>query len=135
MCVLHLYVLLVVDILLLVSFFSYNTVFDDAFPHARMLFYFCVIVFVVSVKMLIQCVSFPRIFNKSDFIPPADLFSHKTMFFSSTPVIFENPWLIVLTMHCCFASFIISSYCSNDVLWFIFTCAVNLMEISSFNLT
>ena len=42
-----------------------------------MLFSFCIILFIVSVKMLIQCMSFPRIFNKSGFIPSgrADFFS------------------------------------------------------------
>ena len=73
---LHLLVLLVVDLLLLVYFFGTNTVFD-VFQDPGMLFSFCIILFIVSVKMLIQCVSFPRIFNKSGFIPsgPADLFS------------------------------------------------------------
>ena len=57
--------------------------------------------------------------------------------FSSLPVMFENILLIVLTIHCCFASFIISSYCSRVVLWlsFVFTCAVELLEVSLFILT
>ena len=42
-----------------------------------MLFYFRIILFIEPVKILIQCVSFPRIFNKSGFIPsgPADFLS------------------------------------------------------------
>ena len=50
---------------------------------------------------------------------------------------FENLLLIVLTIHCCFASFIIHAYCSRVVLWlsFVFTCAVKLLEVSSFILT
>ena len=35
--------------------------------------------------------------------------------FSSSPVIFENRLMIVLTIHCCFVSFIISSDCSKVV--------------------
>ena len=43
---------------------------------AGMLFSFCIILFNKSVKILIQCVSFPRFFKKSGFIPsgPADFF-------------------------------------------------------------
>ena len=42
-----------------------------------MLFSFCVILFIVSDKIVLQCVLFPMIFNQSGFIPsgPADLFS------------------------------------------------------------
>ena len=80
MCTLHLLVLLVVD-LLQFFFFCINTVFDE-YQDAGMLFYFCIILFIESVKILIQCVSFPRIFNKSGFIPsgPADLFSFIFLF-------------------------------------------------------
>ena len=48
------------------------TVYQDA----GMLFSFCIILFIESVKILIQCVSFPMVFNKSGFIPsgPADFF-------------------------------------------------------------
>ena len=57
--------------------------------------------------------------------------------FTSSPEMFENLLLIVLTIHCCFASFIISSYCSRVVLWhsFVFTCVVKLLDVSSFILT
>ena len=74
MCTLHLLVLLVIDLLLFS--FVINTVFD-VYQDAGMLFSFCIILFIESVNILIQCVSFPRIFNKCDFIPsgPADLFS------------------------------------------------------------
>ena len=52
-----------------------NTVFE-AYHDAGM-FSFRIILLIESVKILIQCVSFPRIFNKSGFIPsgPADFFS------------------------------------------------------------
>ena len=66
-----------------VGFFwgSINTVFE-VYHDAGMLF-FCIILFIESVKILIQCVSFPRIFNKSGFIPscPADLVSFIFFFF------------------------------------------------------
>ena len=57
--------------------------------------------------------------------------------FTSSPVIFEIILLIVFTIHCCFAYFIISSYCTKVVLWFIFifTCAVNFLDVSSCILT
>ena len=60
------------------------------------------------------------------------LFYHQTMI--SPLHLFENILLIVLTIHCCFASFIISSYCSRVVLWhsFVFTCAEKLLDVSSF---
>ena len=53
-----------------------NTVFE-AYQDAGMLFSFRIILFIESVKILIQCVSFSRIFHKSGFIPsgPADFFS------------------------------------------------------------
>ena len=75
-------VLLVVDILLLVSFFCINTVFE-VYQDAGMLFSFCIILFIELVKILIQCVSFPRIFNKSGFIP-----SGSTDFFSCIFLLF-----------------------------------------------
>ena len=74
--------LLVVYLLLLVSLFlATNTVFN-VFQDASMLFSFCIILFNVSVKMLIQCMPFPRMFNKSGFIPsgPADLYSFIFLF-------------------------------------------------------
>ena len=75
MCILHLLVLLVIDHLLLVLFLGINTVFE-VYQDAGMLFSFCIILFIESVKIFIQCVSFPRIFNKSGFIPsgPGDFF-------------------------------------------------------------
>ena len=67
--------LLVVDLFFLL-FFCITMVFE-VYQDAGMLFSFCIILFIESVKIFIQCVSFPRIFNKSGFIPsgPADLFS------------------------------------------------------------
>ena len=57
-------------------FFGINTVFE-VYQDAGMLFSFRIILFIEPVKILIQCVSFPRIFNKSGFIPsgPADFLS------------------------------------------------------------
>ena len=49
--------LLVVDIFFL--FFCINTVFD-VYQDAGMLFSFCIILFIVSVKIVIQFVPFPR---------------------------------------------------------------------------
>ena len=57
-------------------YFCINTVFE-VYQDAGMLFSFRIILFIESVKILIQCVSFPRIFNTSGFIPSGldDLFS------------------------------------------------------------
>ena len=48
----------------------------EGYQDAGRLFSFCIILFIGSVKILIQCVSLSKIFNKSGFIPscPADLF-------------------------------------------------------------
>ena len=53
-----------------------NTVFD-VFHDSGMLSSFVIILFIDSAKILIQCMSFPRIFNKSSYIPsgPADFIS------------------------------------------------------------
>ena len=66
-----------------------------------MLFSFCIILFIESVKILIQCVSFPRMFNKSGIIPsgPADFFSF--IFFIccvTSAVVGEigNRWVVLL---------------------------------------
>ena len=123
MCMLRLLVLLVVDLLLLVSFFCTNTVFD-VFQDAGMLFSFCIILFIMSVKMLIQCMSFPRIFNKSGFIPsgPADFFSFN--FFicrvtSSVVICGSSMYPIYLT----FATISLSScslYCTSSIFCYCF---------------
>ena len=59
--------LLVADLLLFFFFFGINTVFE-VYQDAGMLFSFRIILFIEPVKILIQCVSFPRISNKSGFI-------------------------------------------------------------------
>ena len=52
------------------------------YQDAGMLFCFCIILFIESVNILIQCIPFPWIFNKSGFIPsgPSDLSSLTSLF-------------------------------------------------------
>ena len=104
--------LLVVDLLMLVSFLG---VLVWSLKYTRMLIYCFLFVLFGSLSqlILIQCVSFPRIFNKSGFIPsgPADLFSFIFFICCVTSAVV----ICGLSMYPIYLTFATISYCSGSL--------------------
>ena len=104
---------------------------------SRCVLYFCSLYFLPSISHLHISGSFLLFLLYFFLILISLLIFSSNHGFSSSSIMFENLLLIVLTIHCCFATFIIPSYCSRVVLWhrFVFTCAVKLLDVSLFILT